>query len=293
VSLADLRPSLVATDLDGTLLRSDGTVSSRSRDALAAAEQAGIAVIFVTARPPRWVDELAGLVGSHGMAICANGAIRYDVASRRVLSSSPLTAETVAAVAAALRTGLPGTAFASESEAGFAREPGFVERHPLRRDSPMGRIESLLDPLPAKLLARNEAYSPEEYVALATDLVGHLVEIHVSGATGLLEMSAPGVTKATALAEWCESNGTDRRGVWAVGDMPNDLPMLMWAGRSFAVANAHPDVLKTANEVCAGNDDDGVAEILERAVHPAPRPQGPRTSPHFPTHSQNPTLRSR
>jgi hydroxymethylpyrimidine pyrophosphatase-like HAD family hydrolase len=257
---------VLATDLDGTLVRSDGTVSRRAEQALAAAERGDITVIFVTARPPRWLDELTGLVASHGLAICANGAIRYDVAARRVVSTSPLTPDTVVAVAGVLRTGLPGTAFACESEAGFAREPGFLERYPLPCDPPTGPIETLLDPPPAKLLARNEAYGPEEYVALATALVGHLVEIHVSGATGLLEMSAKGVTKASALEEWCASQGIDRKDVWAAGDMPNDLPMLAWAGRGFAVANAHPDVLSVVQSVCSSNDDDGVAEILELAL---------------------------
>ncbi len=48
----------------------------------------------------------------------------------------------------------------------------------------------------------------------------------------------------------------------AFGDMPNDLPMLAWAGRSFAVANAHHEVLAAADEVIASNDDDGVAQTL-------------------------------
>jgi hypothetical protein len=46
--------------------------------------------------------------------------------------------------------------------------------------------------------------------------------------------------------------------------MPNDLPMLVWAGHSVAVANAHPEVIGAADEVTASNDDDGVAEVLER-----------------------------
>jgi Cof subfamily protein (haloacid dehalogenase superfamily) len=284
------RPRVLATDLDGTLVRSDGSVSPRSRKALAAAERGGIAVIFVSARPPRWLDELTGLVASHGLAICANGAIRYDVGARRVLSTTPLAAETVVAVAGALRTGLPGTVFAAESETGFVKEPDYLERHPLRRDPPTGLIETLLDPLPAKLLARNEAYGPEEYVELATSLVGHLVEIHVSGATGLLEMSAKGVTKASALRAWCDSNGIDSTDVWAAGDMPNDLPMLAWAGRAFAVANAHADVQSMADSVSASNDDDGVAQVLELALSlPADservslHPEGGSINPKDPT----------
>jgi hydroxymethylpyrimidine pyrophosphatase-like HAD family hydrolase len=54
--------------------------------------------------------------------------------------------------------------------------------------------------------------------------------------------------------------------VVAFGDMPNDIPMLEWAGHAVAVANAHPDVLAVSREVTASNDDDGVALVLERLL---------------------------
>jgi hypothetical protein len=74
------------------------------------------------------------------------------------------------------------------------------------------------------------------------------------------------VTKASALGEWCAARGINSADVFAFGDMPNDLPMLAWSGRSFGVANAHPDVLDTVDEVCASNDDDGVAQVLEAVL---------------------------
>jgi hypothetical protein len=93
--------------------------------------------------------------------------------------------------------------------------------------------------------------------------VGDRAVVSFSGATGLAEISAAGVTKAAALGDWCAAQGIDRVEVLAFGDMPNDLPMLTWAGRSYGVANAHPDVLAMVDEVCASNDDDGVALVLE------------------------------
>ncbi len=87
-----------------------------------------------------------------------------------------------------------------------------------------------------------------------------------SGAGGLAEISAPGVTKAAALESFCADLGVGAQDVWAFGDMPNDLPMIVWAGTSFAVANAHPDVLAAADHVCASNDEDGVAQVLEGLV---------------------------
>jgi hypothetical protein len=74
------------------------------------------------------------------------------------------------------------------------------------------------------------------------------------------------VTKAAALESWCDGLGIGAEDVWAFGDMPNDLPMIVWAGTAFAVANAHPDVIAAADHVCPSNDEDGVAQVLERLL---------------------------
>ena len=76
------------------------------------------------------------------------------------------------------------------------------------------------------------------------------------------------MTKATGLAGLAQRAGIGAAEVVAFGDMPNDLPMLAWAGRAVAVANAHPTVLAAADEVTASNDDDGVALVLERLLTP-------------------------
>jgi hydroxymethylpyrimidine pyrophosphatase-like HAD family hydrolase len=81
-----------------------------------------------------------------------------------------------------------------------------------------------------------------------------------------LEIAAAGVTKAWALAAHCQRQGIDASQVLAFGDMPNDLPMLEWAGRSVAVANAHPTLLTAASDITQSNEDDGVATFLERHV---------------------------
>jgi hydroxymethylpyrimidine pyrophosphatase-like HAD family hydrolase len=87
-----------------------------------------------------------------------------------------------------------------------------------------------------------------------------------SGFDGLAEIGPPGVTKASSLAEWSARRGILATDVWAFGDMPNDLPMLTWAGVSFAVANAHPDVVAAASHCCASNAEDGVAGVLEELL---------------------------
>jgi hydroxymethylpyrimidine pyrophosphatase-like HAD family hydrolase len=260
------RPRLVATDLDGTLLRTDGTVSDGTVAVLRAVEREGVRLVVVTARPPRWMHDLLDVIGEHGLAIYANGAFVYDVVGRRVVSEHTLTRDVVTEIAADLRQALPGIAFAVEHREGIGREPNYVELHPVPPGSPIAVLEQLIDPPPGKLLARHEELDPEAFVAAVTRVVGDRAVVVYSGLGGLAEIRALGVTKAAALADWCLEHGVDASDVWAFGDMPNDVPMLSWAGRSYAVANAHPDVAAVATDRCASNDDDGVARVLAEAL---------------------------
>jgi HAD superfamily hydrolase (TIGR01484 family) len=257
---------LVATDLDGTLLGSDGLCSARTRTALAAAEDAGIQVVMVTARPPRWLSSLTDVVGEHGLVLCAAGAFVYDVRSRRVIEEHCLAADDVREIAVELRKALPGIAFAVETGTGFARESEYFDEYVMPADASAATLEELLDPLPGKILARCDGVSSERLIEVVTSVVGDRAVVTYSGAVGLAEISAVGVTKAVALAALCDSRGIDAAEVIAFGDMPNDLPMLAWAGRSYGVANAHPDVLGLVDEVCDSNDNDGVAQVLEALV---------------------------
>jgi hypothetical protein len=258
-------PRVVATDLDGTLLRSDGAVSPYTRDVLGLLGARGVELIAVTARPPRWLDALEGLTGSHGVFLCCNGAVVYEANSRRVLRSEPLPPATVLKVVSDLRAYVPGIAFSVERLDGAGREPAYVLRHPLPVSAPVRPVEDLLDVPVAKLLARCEAMPPAQFHDSVAAVVAGRVELGYSGAVGLAEMTAPGVTKSSALAAWCSARGVESHEVWGFGDMPNDLPMLAWVGRSFAVATAAPEVRAIASDICPSNDEDGVAQTLDRA----------------------------
>lgn len=261
--LPDARPRLVATDLDGTLLRSDGSLSERTTSAIADAERAGIDVVFVTARPPRWLHDLADAVGGHGVALCGNGAFVLDVARRTVVESWPFDAAQLADVTRALRAAVPGIAFAVECADGMRREEDFVDDYADEHDP--GSVDGAVA---GKLLARAPHLPHEDFMQRVERAVEGRAELGFSGAIGLAELTPKDVTKASGLARWCAGRGIDRTDVWACGDMPNDLPMLRWAGRSFAVANAHASVLAEVDEHLGSNDDDAVAGLLEALVTP-------------------------
>jgi hydroxymethylpyrimidine pyrophosphatase-like HAD family hydrolase len=111
-------------------------------------------------------------------------------------------------------------------------------------------------------MARHEELGAQDYWDAAELAVGEQVTITWSSTSTMLEMSAIGVTKASTLALVAEGLGVAPADVVAFGDMPNDLPMLAWAGTSYAMANAHPSVLAAVERVAPSNDEDGVASVL-------------------------------
>ena len=255
-------PRLVATDLDGTLLHSDGTVTARTRAVLEQLDALGVPVVFTTGRPVRWMEELWDAVGGHGLAICSNGGVVYDVAARRVRDFSAVPREVGMELAAVVRAAVPGTTFAVEHTSGWASEPAFP-RHPDDDDTlRQGTWESIWTDDVVKVLAVHRDLDPEDFWRQVEAAVGTLVTTTWSSAFALVEISAAGTTKATTLATVAAEMGLGPQDVVAFGDMPNDLPMLEWAGTSYAMANAHPSVRDLAEHLAPGNDDDGVAAVL-------------------------------
>ena len=255
---------LVATDLDGTLLRSDGSVSDRTRSALHDAREAGVEVTLVTARAPHWLK--AALDTFHfeaRYAVCSNGAIVHDFDRGAPFLHSPLESDVSRRIVERLREAAPGVAFACERESRSFREPHYVPlwATPGMEGPRTDALEFVAEPV-SKLVAQHPTLTQEELYALVAGICGEEATATISGAV-LVEISAAGVTKAYALAALCEELGIAAAEVVAFGDMPNDIPMLEWAGRGIAVENAHPDVVAVADEVTASNDDDGVALVLE------------------------------
>ncbi|MDI1463668.1 HAD family hydrolase [Catellatospora sp. KI3] len=263
-----MRPEVVAVDLDGTLLGTGGVLSARTVAALRLVRAGGARVVVVTARPPRFVDRLVGHAGVDGVSVCANGAVVYDRAAGVHEVVGPLPVAVARRCAEVVDAVLPGAAFAVETGRRVLCGPGFrrlFRGDPQRVD--VGSREELWAAAESvvKLLVWSPAH--EDAVDVAWEVLSAalpLVECTHSGGRGLLEVSAAGVTKAATLAAVCAGWGVDAGRVVAFGDMPNDLPMLAWAGTAYAVANAHPRVLAQVARHTAGNDDDGVALVLER-----------------------------
>jgi len=257
-------PRLVATDLDGTLLDGEGRLTPRTLDVLGRVQEQGVRVVMVTARPLRWMDDLwAHVGGGQGMGIVSNGAITYDIGSRRVIDCRGIPAEVGLPMVDAVRDATPGCAVALECLGGYRHEPAYVDLHPTPPDMRVGDLADLWDEPAVKVLVQHLTLDPDDFRARVIDAVGERATPTWT-IDHLMEISAVGVTKGGALAALCERLGVPAEDVVAFGDMPNDLAMLRWAGTSYAVANGHESVRAAADHVAPANTEDGVAVTLAR-----------------------------
>ncbi|MGA5552451.1 HAD family hydrolase [Streptomyces pseudogriseolus] len=258
--------SLIATDLDGTLLRGDDTLSHRSLAALARAERAGARHLVVTGRPAPRVRSLLDDLGCTGLAVCGQGAQVYDAAAHRMLWSVRLDRELAETALGKIEAEV-GEVYAAVDQDGVDGltliEPGYRMPHPTLPAVPVDRRDDLWARPISKVLLRHPELSDDALTAAARSVVGSLATVTMSG-PGTVELQPCGVTKATGLALAAEHLGLRPEDTIAFGDMPNDIPMLRWAGHGVAMANAHPELKAVADEVTLSNEDDGVAVVLER-----------------------------
>ncbi|WP_445528213.1 HAD family hydrolase [Streptomyces cyslabdanicus] len=266
--MAALAFDLIATDLDGTLLRGDDTVSERSLTALARAAAAGARHLVVTGRPAPRVRELLGVLGTTGLAVCGQGAQLYDAGSDRLLWSVTLDREQAETALGKIEAEV-GEVYAAVDQDGAEGltliEPGYLMPHPALPAVRVERRDDLWRAPISKVLLRHPVLSDDELAAAARGAVGSLATVTMSG-PGTVELQPCGITKATGLALAAEHLGLGRERALAFGDMPNDIPMFRWAARGVAMANAHPELKAVADEVTTSNEDDGIAVVLERLL---------------------------
>ncbi|MEL4358346.1 MULTISPECIES: Cof-type HAD-IIB family hydrolase [unclassified Luteococcus] len=260
---------LVATDLDGTLLRTDKTVNAWTRSVLDAVQERGVPVVPVTARQPRGLTPIADGCGLTGWAICVNGALAQHLTTGEVAFEHLITTRALARLTQEAAEQIPGTVFATVRDRGatfglqaaYRALTGPDDHQPAILDAATMPLDEITSQPALKLLARHPEIPALELAGRITALGIQGVHATTSGAD-FVEMAAGGVTKATALAELAAALGVQRDEVVAFGDAPNDREMLAWAGHSYAMEAATPELLAVATGRAGSNDDDGVARAL-------------------------------
>jgi Cof subfamily protein (haloacid dehalogenase superfamily) len=258
---------LIATDLDGTLLRSDESVSRRTRDALAAATAAGAAHIVVTGRAVPWTKHILDDLGYAGLAVCGQGAQVYHAGEHRLLTSVTLDRQ-LAGVALAKIEAETGPLFLAASRDGLDGDvlvgPGYEVQGTLPATPFTDAADLWTAPL-NKLYIQHPTLTDDELADVAQRSAGGFVTVTMAG-EGIVELLPLGLSKATGLSLAARRLGLKAAGTIAFGDMPNDIPMFAWAARGVAMANAHAELTAVADEVTSSNEEDGIAVVVERLL---------------------------
>ena len=270
----NFRPKLIATDLDGTIVTYNFGISKETIATFTKAHQLGVEIFFVTGRPPRWMVEISETF-SFGNAICGNGAMLYDLRTGQVIEQWLIPVAAQIATVNRLREVIPQVAFAIENHDSFQREVTYIPRWDIGLDSlGVADITSVMTSPTLKILVRcpNNELTSDQMLEIASKEIGHLVNVtHSNPNESLLEISALGVSKGETLAKLAKKLGIIADDCVSFGDNPNDFSMLSWCGRSFAMADGHPDGIKYAKALAPASTEHGVSQIIEELLQLPPR----------------------
>lgn len=266
----DFVPKMIATDIDGTMLRPDGTLAPRVRTALHDAADAGIHVVPATGRPEMVATDVIDALGLGQHWIFANGAMTRNLTTEQTVRGYWMNPVVAQGLVVEMRAAFPGARFAVELEFGMAYEAGFEQIVPTK--PPVGPIDDILDGFVAadgspQRVQKVLVFDHDRTIEELHDAVGVALGDHgVPSYSGLpfIEVAARLVTKALALNALCVDLGVDVADVAAFGDNHNDVAMLSWAGQGFAMANATEDAKEAAGQVIEPNTEDGLALAIER-----------------------------
>jgi len=266
--VAGARRRLLALDVDGTLLTTAQTMSSRTRDALVDAEAAGWHIALITGRPLAHAMPVVEELGLGEFVVAANGATVAEISSGAVLYQASLPGELVVEAIRRSRLAVPALGLAVSTPGRFVQEPGFDILAPLSKadgdvvDDACPRADEVVHSV-VLFVDGMDALALRDAVAA---VVPDGVAVSPSGLPGSVELTAPGVHKGSGVIHLSARLGVQQDDVVAFGDGLNDHEMLAWAGLGVAMGNASAETKAMADEVTTSNDEDGVALVVERLV---------------------------
>jgi Cof subfamily protein (haloacid dehalogenase superfamily) len=268
-------PKLVATDLDGTIVRSDETVSGFTHAVFDRVRAAGIPIVGATGRGPR-LEALSRTDLPHAdMLVLGQGGRVVDLrdpGSPRILRDARVPGSVVASLVERLERRLGPIKLLVEALDG-ERDPLWgddVADWPYPDDLVVQAREVSLRHDVIKAFIRAPDGDTDALLAIANEMIPAEVVALTHSGLGWVEITPPDVDKGTGLAIVAAELGIDASDVLVFGDMPNDIPMFKWAGwRRVAVENAHPALMALADEVTLSNERDGVAVYLDNLLKTA------------------------
>lgn len=260
-------PSLLAFDLDGTLLGPRHEPLGSSVAAIAAARRLGVRVALASGRDPhslRRIADRAGLDLDGLLLVGRNGSVVTDAATGEEIWSEPLPPDLLRRVADHVR-GLPVSVSIPAGPHLYVTDPDapYVQTEARHSEQQVVVLDSLTQ-VPAPVTKVLCAAPPEELVEVAAAIAAPFRQemTWVFSAAFYFEGTLLGVDKGSALVRVCEREGLDLARVVAFGDQANDVRMLRTAGLGVAMGNAVPAAQEAADVVIGDHGTDAIARLL-------------------------------
>jgi hydroxymethylpyrimidine pyrophosphatase-like HAD family hydrolase len=256
--------TLVALDVDGTLMSYAGVISPEVREAVHALRDAGAHVVLATGRSAISAVPVAHDLGlDTGWVIASNGAVtlRLDPSAGAGYEVTEVIRFDPEPVLRVLRLEMPDALYAVEDVGTGFRVSAPFPTDELQGEHRVVSFEELCSEPVTRVVMRDPHGTPQEFHALVERVGLHEVSYAV-GWSAWLDLSPGGVSKGTALEELRRTLGVEPFATVAIGDGNNDLEMLRWAARGVAMGHAADAVRAAADEVTGTIDDDGALEVL-------------------------------
>ncbi|WP_446215672.1 HAD family hydrolase [Micromonospora sp. IBHARD004] len=255
------------TDLDGTVIRADGTVSEATLAACRALRAAGIPLVAATARTPAGMRALGSLAPLVTVAVCCTGAIGYDPVGDQFLWQERMPHTTLAGLLDRLSGQLPEAELAVYDGRAWFMTAAYRALRGADHFGPRAVVERRwLHQVDACVAAVCHPGLDPPALITALSAVGTTPVVATFGQAGdrVVEVAPAGIDKASGVLRALAALDVPPECAVAFGDMPIDLPMFAVVGLGVAMANAHPEVLVAAGDITGGVDGDGFADWLRR-----------------------------
>ncbi|HPT67461.1 MAG TPA: Cof-type HAD-IIB family hydrolase [Bacillota bacterium] len=260
---------MLAMDLDDTLLAPDLSISPRNRRAIQEAAARGVTVVFATGRMYQSTLAFTNLFDFDIICLCYNGALVKSSKTKKIWDAWPLPLPAAKkAIACFKEQGLKINVYLDDELYMEEMTPEGMRYARMAKVQPhcTGRdLREILWEAPHKVLGIGE---PKLLDAIQPRLAGQWTgEVFLTRSKPYyLEALAPGLSKGAALSRLAAKLGIAREEVMAIGDAPNDLEMIRWAGIGVAMQNGHAETIKAADCVAPNHWEDGVAWTVEKYI---------------------------
>jgi len=261
----------MATDIDGTLLGSDHVVTQRTIDVLRSAHEAGVEIVAATGRSHWSAVPLIEPVGCIRWLLASNGATLFDLSTGQIVDQSLLDRATVRTVVSRLNREFPGLGYSWETAEGVFQDEAFrairSTTFPSQKIARRSTVEfdAGADDL-AKMMVLHPTLADTAWLEASRPCIPSELSFATSGLR-FVEITSALADKGIALAALCDRLGVPQEDSVTFGDQLNDLGMLRWAGRGYAMANAHADAVEAASHRAPHHADDGVAQVVEQLLN--------------------------